>query len=196
MTPFGYVMTTYAATLGMVVTAFVHPAPRLIWNASESIPVGLYRVSPAPSARRGDLVAITPPAQLAALMAERRYLPLGIPMLKPVAAIGGQLVCRRGLHISIDGHRVGDALTRDHRGRDLPIWHGCRRLSASELFVMNPASRDSFDGRYFGALPVSSVLSRLRPIWTSTPTNHAGLVPAGTLAGNLAVARGSKPCVK
>lgn len=196
MTPFAYVMSTYAATLGMVVTGFVHPAPRFIWNASESIPVGLYAASPAQGAKRGELVAIAPPGKLAALMAERRYMPLGIPMLKPVAATGGQLVCRIGVHISIDGNRVGDALARDRHGRDLPTWHGCHRVGAGEIFVMNPLSRDSFDGRYFGVLPMSSVRSRLRPIWTSTPTVSAGLVPVGTLPGTPAAVRGGAPCAK
>jgi len=194
MTPFAYAMTTYAATLGMAVTAFVHPAPRLIWNASESIAVGLYAASPAHGAGRGDLVAIAPPAKLAALMAERRYLPLSLPLLKPVAAIGGQLVCRKGVDISIDGQRVGDALARDRHGRDLPVWHGCHRLGSNELFVMNPASRDSFDGRYFGALPMSAVRARLRPLWTSKPTVDAGVVPVSGLSSSPAAARAGKPC--
>ena len=47
MTRFGYVMTTYFAALGIGLSALFHPAPRLIWNASASVPIGLYAVHPA-----------------------------------------------------------------------------------------------------------------------------------------------------
>ena len=43
MTRFGYVMTTYFAMLVLIGLAFVHPAPRLIWNATASTPTGLTR---------------------------------------------------------------------------------------------------------------------------------------------------------
>ncbi|MEO6216334.1 MAG: S26 family signal peptidase [Sphingomonas sp.] len=165
MTRFAYVMSACFATMAITVTAFIHPAPRLIWNASASIPVGLYSARPATSAKVGDLVALTPPADLAALLAQRHYLPRGLPLLKPVAAIARQRVCRVGTAVSIDGHRVADTLSRDRRGRLLPIWQGCRLLGKGELFVMNPASRDSFDGRYFGPLPISALRAKLRPVW-------------------------------
>ena len=47
MTRFGYVMTTYFASLGIGASALFHPAPKLIWNASASVPIGLYAVHPA-----------------------------------------------------------------------------------------------------------------------------------------------------
>ena len=31
---------------------------------------------------------------------------------------------------------------------------------------MNPTVPDSLDGRYFGALPVSSIVARAVPLWT------------------------------
>ena len=58
MTRFGWVMLTTFATLGTAISAAFHPLPRLIWNASASVPIGLYAVRPAgilqkPRARRG-----------------------------------------------------------------------------------------------------------------------------------------------
>ena len=38
MTRFGWVMTTYFSVVGIGATALFHPAPRLIWNASASVP--------------------------------------------------------------------------------------------------------------------------------------------------------------
>jgi type IV secretory pathway protease TraF len=31
---------------------------------------------------------------------------------------------------------------------------------------MNPQSENSFDGRYFGLLPVTAVVGRADPLWT------------------------------
>ena len=44
-------------------------------------------------------------------------------------------------------------MSRDRRGRPLPVWQGCRVVGADEVFVMNWQSADSLDGRYFGPVP-------------------------------------------
>ncbi|HLI21090.1 MAG TPA: S26 family signal peptidase, partial [Stellaceae bacterium] len=68
--------------------------------------------------------------------------------------------------ISVDGTAMGTALERDTRGRPLPVWQGCRRIPASDVFLMNRKSADSFDGRYFGLLPSTTIIGRADPIWT------------------------------
>ena len=42
MTRFGYVMATYFATMGIAIVSFVQMPLRLVWNASASVPIGLY----------------------------------------------------------------------------------------------------------------------------------------------------------
>jgi len=56
----------------------VRPAPRYIWNASESVPIGLYRLHPTGRLAVTQLVAVEPPEPLATFLAGRRYLPRGI----------------------------------------------------------------------------------------------------------------------
>jgi conjugative transfer signal peptidase TraF len=146
--------------------AVVHVAPRLIWNASASVPVGLYEISSAKPIEVTDLVAVDAPEPLAAFLADRGYLPRGVPLLKRVAALPGQTVCRSGADITVDGNTVGDALEHDRLGRTLPIWSGCGRIGASELFLMNIGVRDSLDGRYFGPLAVTTVIGRATPLYT------------------------------
>ncbi|WP_407808323.1 S26 family signal peptidase, partial [Staphylococcus aureus] len=85
--------------------------------------------------------------------ADGGYLPRGVPLLKRVAGLPGQRVCRSGRTITVDGRAIGDALDRDRRGRELPTWQGCRVIADDELFLMNWQVRDSLDGRYFGPLP-------------------------------------------
>ncbi|MBN9565978.1 MAG: S26 family signal peptidase [Alphaproteobacteria bacterium] len=166
MTRFGFVITTYAATLFVALSSLFHPAPKLLWNASASVPIGLYAVRRAPPLHVGELVVVQPPAPLAQLFATRRYLPLGVPLLKHILALPGQTVCRNGRAISVDDAAMGEALDRDRFGRTLPDWQGCRALAPGEVFVMNTAPPDSLDGRYFGPLPLTTIAGRADPIWT------------------------------
>ncbi|MGR9281408.1 S26 family signal peptidase [Rhizobium johnstonii] len=166
MSRFGYVMVTYVVTMGMVIGAFVDFPKKLIWNASASTPIGLYSITPAEGLEVTDLVAVRAPAPLAAFMVERGYIGHGVPLMKRIAAVPGQQVCRHDRAITIDGVPMGDALDRDHLGRSLPIWQGCRLIAEGELFLMNWSVRDSLDGRYFGPLPTSTVIGQATPLWT------------------------------
>lgn len=138
----------------------------LVWNASASVPVGLYRVVPISALEAPDLVLVQPPGPVAAFLSDRGYLPSGVPMLKRVAALPGQTVCRFNWSISVDGVAFGEALRRDRLGRTLPAWRGCRRVGPTQLFLMNVDVHDSLDGRYFGLTPRSAVTGRVIPIFT------------------------------
>ena len=89
-----------------VAVAWLAPAPRLLWNASASAPIGLYRIDPGATPRAGDLVAIRPSPPLGAWLAERHYLPAGVPLLKRVAALPGARLCRSGVFVTIDGREL------------------------------------------------------------------------------------------
>lgn len=166
MTRFGYVMTTYFAALAFGALAAFPPAPRLIWNASGSVPIGLYALHPAGVLHVPELVVVQPPKALATYLDQRHYLAAGVPMLKHILALPGQTVCRTDRTITVDGTAVGAALERDSRGRALPVWQGCRVLAIGQVFVMNRESADSLDGRYFGPLPITSITGCAAPLWT------------------------------
>lgn len=154
------------AVLGVTLVAAVLPVPKLLlWNASASAPTGLYRVHPLGAPVVGDMVAVTPSPALARVMAERHYLPVGVPLLKHVAARPGALICRRDAAVTIDGRIVATAKRADSHGRPLPVWRGCRLLKPDQLFLLNEAP-DSFDGRYFGPIPVSGLIGRATPLLT------------------------------
>jgi len=140
--------------------------PLYVWNASESVPTGLYRLQEAGRLDITELVAVRPPKPLADFLAFNGYLPSGLPMLKRVLAASGQTVCRMGLAIFVDGVEMGAARERDGRGRSLPVWQGCRVIADGEVFLMNWQSADSLDGRYFGPLPVSCIIGQAFPVWT------------------------------
>lgn len=138
----------------------------LVWNTTASVPTGLYHVRGAASLHVGERVAIAPPSELRRYLAERGYLPSGVPLLKEVAALPGATVCRRGLVIMINSEPAGRARALDSQARPLPAWQGCRTIGADEIFVMNRCAPGSFDGRYFGPIARTQVIGRASPVWT------------------------------
>ena len=135
-------------------SAFAKPTPWLVWNASASAPIGLYRVLPG-APRRGDLVLVYTPEGAAKLAAKRGYLPAGVPLIKRVVAMAGDRVCAfRGTIFVNDG-----AVARQR-------WRGCRELTKDELFLLMKAAPDSFDSRYFGPVTSGHIIGRLVPLCT------------------------------
>ena len=166
MTRLAYVMSTSLVVLAIAGQSSVSITPKLIWNASASVPIGFYTVGTAADLRVTDLVAVSAPEPLAGFLSQREYLPRGVPLMKRIAALPGQTVCRIGRIVSIDAIAMGEALAHDRRGRELPVWQGCRTLRANEIFLMNWDVQDSLDGRYFGPFPKNSIVGRALPLWT------------------------------
>ena len=165
----GRVAAFYAAVIGaglvVVSTADIWPL-RLVYNASASVPLGWYAVGDPELLNVGELVIARPPIRAETLLVERGYLAAGVPILKFVTARAGQQVCRIGDHVTIDGTPIASAREHDSRGRPLPRWDGCRVLRPGDVFLLNAAAPDSFDGRYFGPVPINSIIGKATPLWT------------------------------
>lgn len=156
-----------AAAAGLAMASLALPERRpLVWNITHSVPTGLYWVSNKSALTVGDRVAIAPPPALRKLLAERGYLPIGVPLLKRVGAAPGQTICRDGSDLMIDGKLAAPVRMRDRAGRPLPVWTGCIVLGADEVFLLNEAQPDSFDSRYFGPLSADAVIGKAHPVWT------------------------------
>lgn len=138
--------------------------PQLIYNASDSVPTGWYRIAPVDSLATGDLVLVRLPADAMVLAAQRGYLPSTVPLLKTVAAIAPKRVCVRGDQVLVDGQLRARQLHEDRQGRALPAWQDCRRLVGDELFLLSNKP-ESFDSRYFGPVSAGAVIGRAQPLW-------------------------------
>lgn len=163
------------AAVGLAALAwatFVQPLPRLIYNPSSSVAVGWYRIEPLqhrPGALHrllsvGSIVLTQLPANVAALAAQRGYLPDHIPLLKRVGAVAPQHVCIIAGQVRIDGVPVAVALPADSLGRPLPSWPHCRPLIEGEVFLLSATNPASFDSRYFGPVSASAVIGIARPV--------------------------------
>jgi conjugative transfer signal peptidase TraF len=150
-----------AALIGSIVAP---PSLRLVWNTTASTPIGLYAVTQA-TPKRGDLLITRLPRDLELLAVSRAILVPNTPILKPVAALAGDLVCRAGLVVHINGRFAAIARALDHRGRRLPTWRGCRHLSVSQVFLLARHS-DSFDSRYYGPVDTRRARGIAHPLVT------------------------------
>lgn len=136
----------------------------LVWNASASAPIGLYRVHSGGPIRSGDMVVAWTPEPARSLAARRHYLPANVPLVKRVAAVAGDRICARAGDVSINGNRAAARHTVDPNGRVMPRWTGCRRLSGGEYFLLMDSPL-SFDGRYFGVTQRKDLVGRAVLLW-------------------------------
>jgi conjugative transfer signal peptidase TraF len=156
--------------------SFVHPLPRLIYNPSDSVAVGLYRIEPfdlraasLPRPLPVDSIVLVPlPDRAATLAAQRGYLPTRVPLLKRVGAVAPQHVCIVAGQVRIDGVPSAAVLPADRLGRPLPSLQLCRRLEPGELFLLSVTNPASFDSRYFGPVSASAVIGVAHPVWLET----------------------------
>jgi conjugative transfer signal peptidase TraF len=145
-------------------------------NATASMPRGLWRVAPAAGPiPRGAIVSLClPPGPLLRLALRRGYLSAGLcpggvePLLKPVAAISGDVVRVTVTGIAVNGAPLPNsaALQEDSAGRPLsPVPPGLYQVRPGTVWLVSTYAARSFDSRYFGAVPVSAVHGAAQPAW-------------------------------
>ena len=126
--------------------------PPVILNETPSMAKGAYvRVGEVGDLKSGDIIAMPMNSAARNYLVKKLGYPKDTMLIKRVAGLPGDLVCRHGSVITIN-KRTLVAARSDRQGIPLPAWFGCRTLSTNEVFLLgdHPAS---FDSRYFG--PVS-----------------------------------------
>ena len=176
----GCLAATTLATLWLLAWA---SGLRFVYNATESEPRGWYLARPATGPlTRGQLILFPVPASVAGLVAERRWLPPGVPLLKRVGALAGDTVCVDAV-LRVRGAVVGPVLAADAFGRPLPVARpGCFTIAPGYLFPVGAAAAGSFDGRYFGAIPIRAVQATAVPLWTFARRPATGLLVRETVS--------------
>jgi conjugative transfer signal peptidase TraF len=142
-----------------------HSNDRLI-NDSASVPLGLWSRAAAP-VEKGAVIGFRPPP--AAIGYVAAHMPAYLHhklILKYVVAMAGDRICREGASFTVDGRELGKASSTDAQGAALPAWTGCSTLGPGEVAVFSNRIPNSFDSRYYGAIPASNIVGVYRPVWT------------------------------
>ena len=138
--------------------------PLIIYNATDSLPYGLYRVIKQQSYERGDLIVFPVPEQVRSLVLERGWLKPDSYLIKPVVAINGDKVWITCGQVFVNGKSFGAIKKKDRQGLPLPSLAFKDKLSAGKIAVLQ-RSDDSFDSRYFGPIDERQIIGRAVPIW-------------------------------
>jgi len=144
-------------------------------NTTRSIPVGLYWTTTKP-VELGAYVVVCPSQKAVFDEAVRRdYLGAGMCpggygyMMKRILAAKNDLVSvsSEGVRVNGDLLPLSVPLNADGAGRPMPRFRiQEHRLSADELLLMSDVTAVSFDGRYYGLVDRSQVVSVIRPVIT------------------------------
>jgi conjugative transfer signal peptidase TraF len=127
-------------------------APPIIINETPSMQKGLYvRTGNATDLKRGEIVAVPMPKNAKDYLVGKLGYPADTFLIKRVAALPGEIVCRQKDTLSVAGKTL-QAKAHDRHDNVLPNWQGCHQLSNERIFIQGDHP-GSFDSRYFG--PVS-----------------------------------------
>lgn len=162
----GYLVGAAIAAGALSATIATTPPVLLIWNTTASMPPGLYRVVRA-EPTRGQVVVTRLPPSVETRAVALGFLRAGTPVVRRIAAVAGDVVCRFGAVVTINGRLVAIARRADRHTPNSPLWQGCRRLASSEVFLLGHHPR-SFDGRYFGPIDLRLYLGVAHPLLSRT----------------------------
>ena len=158
-------VATMTTTAGAVICRAI--CSRLTCNLTSSLPRGVYLLRPAAPIERGSIVSLVAPEPVRSLIAERRYLPPSVHLLKRVVAVAGDSACFEHERYLVNGRLVSAIARRDRAGRPLPApVPFCGRVPEGFVSLAGDG-RSSLDSRYFG-LVSDSTLTPAVPLWTSS----------------------------
>lgn len=144
------------------------------WNVSRSLPLGFYVDTHEPITR-GTLVHFCLPWDIAQFGYARGYLGYGPcdtgteELLKPVAAVAGDVVEIDPLGVSINGQPVANTpvFAADSRGYDYHprLSPGTYIVPDGFVFVLSNYHLRSWDSRYYGFIDTTTILGTATPLW-------------------------------
>jgi conjugative transfer signal peptidase TraF len=138
------------------------PKPVLLYNPSESAPVGWYRLRPKAPIENDILVAAYAPETARRLAHERDYLPYDYPLIKTIWAMPGAYICIQNNRVRVPNRPDIYQLAQDGLGRDMPLLSGCFTLGNDEYFLISKDVQTGFDSRYFGPVARDNILGRVQ----------------------------------
>lgn len=143
-------------------------------NLTESIPIGLYRITNAAPIKNANVIFCPDDRKSFRLARDRGYIDYGPYcdgygyLMKKVVAVSGDI-----LSVTPEGVFVNQTLIpfskpklADGMNRTLPQWQILDYpLKEDEIMTMTSQSEWSFDGRYYGLVHTRQIKGMITPIW-------------------------------
>ena len=139
--------------------------PPIIINETISMAKGAYvRTGSVDDLKRGDIIAMPMNASAKAYLGAKLGYPKDTMLIKRVVGLSGDIICRHGTIVTIDGRSIRASLT-DTSGNKLLTWSGCHTLLLNEVIVLGDHPT-SFDSRYFGPVTRQKLSGTYKAVMT------------------------------
>ncbi|UUS62520.1 MULTISPECIES: signal peptidase I [unclassified Acinetobacter] len=149
----------------------------LIFNLTESLPLGLWGRTPL-NIERGGVVGFCPQLPESVKNDYRlkasengmvRICDENVQMLmKPVVAVPGDRVEIKGTKIFVNEKFIAERLERDGYGKHIEsVKPGIYNVKAGEYWMISTYNKASFDSRYFGAIKAEKIKYSLVPLFVN-----------------------------
>ncbi|WP_115702606.1 conjugative transfer signal peptidase TraF [Legionella sainthelensi] len=161
-------------SISLIVVGALFHAMGFRINLTESIPIGLYRITSAAHIKNAYVIFCPDDRESFRLARNRGYIDHGLYcngygyLMKKVVAVSGDT-----LSVTNEGVFVNDMLIpyskpklQDGMNRALPQLQVTNYLlQKDEVMTMTSQSEWSFDGRYYGLVHTRQIKGMLTPIW-------------------------------
>ncbi|HAT1844346.1 conjugative transfer signal peptidase TraF [Legionella pneumophila] len=143
-------------------------------NLTESIPVGLYRITNADSIKNAYVIFCPDDRESFRLALERSYIDHSLYcggygyLMKKVVAVSGDIlsVTNEGVFVNHMLIPYSKPKLQDGMNHALPQWQVMNYLlQEDEVMTMTSQSEWSFDGRYYGLVHTGQIKGMITPIW-------------------------------
>lgn len=143
-------------------------------NLTESIPVGLYRITGTDPLKNAYVIFCPDDRQTFRLAEKRGYIDHGLYcngygyLMKKVVAVSGDIlsVTNEGVFVNQILIPYSKPKLQDGMNRTLPQWQVMNyQLQEDEIMTMTSQSEWSFDGRYYGLVHTRQIKGMITPIW-------------------------------
>lgn len=141
----------------------------IIFNKTDSLKKGIYFAISCDknNIQKGDIVFFKMPENLDKLVHQRNYISKECHyFLKKVGGLEGDLIENKGNKFYINSQIVGEIFEEDSLGNKLPQIENF--IISKGNFIPIGTHKKSFDGRYFGELPLNLIEKKAFLIFPST----------------------------
>ncbi|HAU1321515.1 TPA: conjugative transfer signal peptidase TraF [Legionella pneumophila] len=143
-------------------------------NLTESIPIGLYRITSEASIKNTYVIFCPDNRESFRLARDRGYIDHSLYcdgygyLMKKVVAVSGDIlsVTNKGVFVNQILTPYSKPKLQDGMKRSLPQWQVMDyQLQNDEVMTMTSQSEWSFDGRYYGLVHTGQIKGMITPIW-------------------------------